>query len=217
MNLPAFFVFQEYILLCCQKVFYMRPGLSVPSPQLVQQVEAAIHSANGSGGLIDRPGKNVDPYHTCYALSGLSVAQHSPRRVNGAIDSTNSTSAAPDCPFPTVRGQDVAGSEWGNELADVDPRYNIVGDAVAFACTYYDLMDSGDKVDQAEAIARAIDAAEEIAFKPTLDVELRHVASSSSVSEINIPGAIEEQQHERQLPQICTSPWWPRRCPYRDH
>lgn len=40
---------QEYILICCQKP---------------------------SGGLIDKPGKPADPYHTCYTLSGLSIAQH---------------------------------------------------------------------------------------------------------------------------------------------
>lgn len=40
---------QEYILICCQ-----HPG----------------------GGLIDKPGKTWDVYHTCYALSGLSIAQH---------------------------------------------------------------------------------------------------------------------------------------------
>lgn len=40
---------QEYILICCQ-----RP----------------------TGGLIDKPGKPADPYHTCYTISGLSVAQH---------------------------------------------------------------------------------------------------------------------------------------------
>ena len=28
------------------------------------------------GGLIDKPGKGRDYYHTCYALSGLSVAQY---------------------------------------------------------------------------------------------------------------------------------------------
>lgn len=43
---------QEYILLCCQ---------------------------HASGGLIDKLEKNSDIYHTCYALSGLSIAQHSPR------------------------------------------------------------------------------------------------------------------------------------------
>lgn len=40
---------QEYILICCQ----------------VSQ-----------GGLIDKPLKNRDYYHTCYALSGLSISQH---------------------------------------------------------------------------------------------------------------------------------------------
>ncbi|XP_025160386.1 protein farnesyltransferase subunit beta-like [Harpegnathos saltator] len=38
---------QEYILVCCQHPL---------------------------GGLLDKPGKNRDLYHTCYALSGLSVA-----------------------------------------------------------------------------------------------------------------------------------------------
>uniref|UniRef100_A0A7N4P4V5 Protein farnesyltransferase subunit beta n=1 Tax=Sarcophilus harrisii TaxID=9305 RepID=A0A7N4P4V5_SARHA len=40
---------QEYILLCCQ----------CPA-----------------GGLLDKPGKSRDFYHTCYCLSGLSIAQH---------------------------------------------------------------------------------------------------------------------------------------------
>lgn len=37
-----------------------------------------LHCAqeNESGGLRDKPGKPRDFYHTCYALSGLSVAQH---------------------------------------------------------------------------------------------------------------------------------------------
>eukprot|EP00124_Ichthyophonus_hoferi_P004880 Ihof_evm1s601 gene=Ihof_evmTU1s601 len=40
---------QQYILLVCQ---------------------------NSQGGFFDKPGKSVDFYHTCYALSGLSSAQH---------------------------------------------------------------------------------------------------------------------------------------------
>jgi protein farnesyltransferase subunit beta len=40
---------QEYILLCCQSEY---------------------------GGLIDKPGKTADFYHTCYCLSGLSTSQH---------------------------------------------------------------------------------------------------------------------------------------------
>ena len=41
---------QQYLLICCQ---------------------------DPRGGLVDKPGKSRDFYHTCYALSGLSVAQHS--------------------------------------------------------------------------------------------------------------------------------------------
>ncbi|XP_045502785.1 protein farnesyltransferase subunit beta [Colias croceus] len=40
---------QEYIIVCCE------------APE---------------GGLVDKPGKPRDIYHTCYTLSGLSVAQH---------------------------------------------------------------------------------------------------------------------------------------------
>jgi protein farnesyltransferase subunit beta len=40
---------QEYVLICCQ-----RPN----------------------GGLIDKPGKPADLYHTCYTLSGLAISQH---------------------------------------------------------------------------------------------------------------------------------------------
>ncbi|KAG1671435.1 Protein farnesyltransferase subunit beta [Nymphon striatum] len=40
---------QEYLLICCQ---------------------------NTHGGLVDKPGKARDYYHTCYGLSGLTVAQH---------------------------------------------------------------------------------------------------------------------------------------------
>ncbi|XP_053681082.1 protein farnesyltransferase subunit beta [Anopheles nili] len=51
MNVSLFnrYALQEYVLICCQKP---------------------------SGGLIDKPGKPADLYHTCYTLSGLAVAQH---------------------------------------------------------------------------------------------------------------------------------------------
>ena len=42
---------QQYLLICCQ-------------------------NPRGTGGMIDKPGKPPDLYHTCYALSGLSLAQH---------------------------------------------------------------------------------------------------------------------------------------------
>ena len=59
---------QEYLLMCCQ---------------------------DSRGGLIDKPGKFRDFYHTCYALSGLSVAQY-------ALDSSASGGPAED--FSNVIG-----------------------------------------------------------------------------------------------------------------
>lgn len=40
--------------------------------------ESALHAyikicQSEEGGLFDKPGKSVDAYHTCYALSGYSV------------------------------------------------------------------------------------------------------------------------------------------------
>nr|CAD7439600.1 unnamed protein product [Timema bartmani] len=77
---------QEYILVCCQ------------------------HS---SGGLIDKPNKPRDIYHTCYTLSGLSIAQHSP---GGKL-----------C---------VVGGDR-NELECVEPAYNISTKAALDAMTYF--------------------------------------------------------------------------------
>ncbi len=53
---------QEYLLLCCQ---------------------------DQRGGLIDKPGKGRDFYHTCYCLSGLSVAQHMPDSSQAVLGSSN--------------------------------------------------------------------------------------------------------------------------------
>ncbi|XP_046971248.1 protein farnesyltransferase subunit beta [Vanessa cardui] len=66
---------QEYIIVCCQAY---------------------------DGGLLDKPGKPRDLYHTCYTLSGLSVAQHG----TGALD-----------PY-------VVGSPR-NELNSIHPLHNI--------------------------------------------------------------------------------------------
>ncbi|XP_049877825.1 protein farnesyltransferase subunit beta [Pectinophora gossypiella] len=78
---------QEYIIICCQS-----PG----------------------GGLIDKPGKPRDMYHTCYTLSGLSVAQHG----TGVGD-----------PF-------VVGSPR-NELNRVHPLHNIAPHLVYNAVHYF--------------------------------------------------------------------------------
>ena len=52
---------QRFVLLCCQ---------------------------DSDGGLRDKPGKYPDPYHTCYCLSGMAIAQHN----HGAHTCRNSMS-----------------------------------------------------------------------------------------------------------------------------
>lgn len=79
---------QEYIIICCQAL----PG----------------------GGFIDKPGKYRDIYHTCYALSGLSIAQHG----TGAGD-------------PYIVGRP------GNELNRTHPLYNVAPHLAYNALHYF--------------------------------------------------------------------------------
>lgn len=79
---------QEYVIICCQAL----PG----------------------GGFIDKPGKHRDVYHTCYALSGLSVAQHG----TGAGD-----------PFIVGRPS--------NELNRIHPLYNVAPHLAYNAVHYF--------------------------------------------------------------------------------
>ena len=72
------FGLQEYLLHCCQ-------------------------NPRGTGGMCDKPGKSADLYHTCYALSGLSLAQHNP---------------------DPLAGHSVLGSA-ANRLRRTDPVYNV--------------------------------------------------------------------------------------------
>ncbi|XP_030577776.1 protein farnesyltransferase subunit beta [Archocentrus centrarchus] len=80
---------QEYILLCCQ---------------------------NPTGGLLDKPGKSRDFYHTCYCLSGLSIAQHF-----GNMDHHHEL---------------ILGKEE-NRLAPTHPVYNICPEKVAQALQHF--------------------------------------------------------------------------------
>ncbi|CAH1790767.1 unnamed protein product, partial [Owenia fusiformis] len=81
---------QKYILVCCQ---------------------------HHGGGLIDKPGKPRDYYHTCYCLSGLSVAQH-------FMSCNNLTSK-------TIIG------DPDNELVETHPAYNIGLEAALKAGQYF--------------------------------------------------------------------------------
>uniref|UniRef100_A0A1A9WH29 Protein farnesyltransferase subunit beta n=1 Tax=Glossina brevipalpis TaxID=37001 RepID=A0A1A9WH29_9MUSC len=81
---------QEYILLCCQKA---------------------------NGGLIDKPGKPQDLYHTCYTLTGVAIAQHAESTLH-----------------PSVLGDPI------NELLPTHPLFNVPPQAVAQTTHYYEQL-----------------------------------------------------------------------------
>ncbi|XP_066279849.1 protein farnesyltransferase subunit beta-like [Branchiostoma lanceolatum] len=83
---------QEYVLICCQFI---------------------------SGGLIDKPGKARDFYHTCYCLSGLSIAQHF---IGGKYNHSHVMGPA------------------RNELHATHPVYNISPEAVVQANSYFGVL-----------------------------------------------------------------------------
>uniref|UniRef100_A0A1I8P731 Protein farnesyltransferase subunit beta n=1 Tax=Stomoxys calcitrans TaxID=35570 RepID=A0A1I8P731_STOCA len=83
---------QEYILLCCQK---------------------------SNGGLIDKPGKPQDLYHTCYTLSGIAIAQHSE-----------------SAEMPAVLGDPA------NELQPTHPLFNVPPEAVAHTTHFYQQLNN---------------------------------------------------------------------------
>jgi len=89
------FALQEYLLACCQA---------------------------DVGGLIDKPGKPRDYYHTCYCLSGLSVAQHNPHYL------------------PAAESVTVLGAS-GNLLEETDPVYNIAIKKVTQAKEYFSKLE----------------------------------------------------------------------------
>eukprot|EP00271_Cylindrocystis_brebissonii_P006673 TRINITY_DN1943_c0_g1_i1.p2 TRINITY_DN1943_c0_g1~~TRINITY_DN1943_c0_g1_i1.p2 ORF type:complete len:283 (-),score=53.65 TRINITY_DN1943_c0_g1_i1:160-1008(-) len=89
---------QGYILVCCQ--------------------------ASG-GGLIDKPGKKPDFYHTCYCLSGLSLAQH----VQGPDE-------------PPAPGA-VVGSYALNRLEPTDPLCNVQVDKYREALRFFRSSQNG--------------------------------------------------------------------------
>jgi len=83
---------QEYLLICCQ---------------------------DPRGGLVDKPGKSRDFYHTCYTLSGLAVAQH--------FDAEGVT-------------QKVVLGDSSNELKPTHFIYNVCVDSAERATKFYESL-----------------------------------------------------------------------------
>ena len=85
---------QEYLLMCCQDL---------------------------RGGLIDKPGKSRDYYHTCYALSGLSVAQYMMR--------SSSDGSGAEGKATSEEGVNVIGSDTNQVVSHtfLSPSYELYG------------------------------------------------------------------------------------------
>lgn len=119
---------QEYVFVCCQKP---------------------------TGGLIDKPGKPADLYHTCYTLSGASVAQHC-------------ETAKP----PLILGHP------DNELLPTHPVHNIPPKAVLDAYKYFlkhELIEA-----EHSANCNGTPAGDDVEMSETTDEPLRSVSSSRS-------------------------------------
>ena len=87
---------QSYVLVCCQMAV---------------------------GGLLDKPGKRRDYYHSCYTLSGVSVLQHYPHSAElGPFDDK------------------VVFGHASNLLQPTHPVFNIRMDKVSGALEYFDVL-----------------------------------------------------------------------------
>lgn len=92
---------QEYLLLCCQQ---------------------------DDGGLRDKPSKSRDFYHTCYALSGLSYAQH----------------------HLNAEENNVLGDLAMNELRPANPIFNVCLDKVDRMTKYFARKDKQRRPDKSD-------------------------------------------------------------------
>ncbi|KAF5394854.1 Terpenoid cyclases/protein prenyltransferase alpha-alpha toroid [Paragonimus heterotremus] len=178
---------QEYILLCCQKVSHTRTNGFDPHIN-------ATPRGGGSGGLIDKPGKNPDCYHTCYALSGLSVAQHCPRPYEDSRSVLPGSTDMSVLPRPT-QCVETLGDDPDNELADLDPRHNISHDGLALMVTYFRELDKGRSSEEAKQLA--IQAAENCRIP-----EVRRQV----VIEHNTDQPVSSPEHDSTSTGTCTTP-----------
>jgi protein farnesyltransferase subunit beta len=90
------------------------------------------------GGLIDKPGKRADAYHTCYNLAGLSATQHT--CTYEAETKTNLSGSNLDAPFYwKPRGLYEKGKVWGeNDLVgEIHPIFVVPFQAVDECRKYF--------------------------------------------------------------------------------
>ena len=103
-------------------------GLSFDEVMLQRYILLCAQDVNG--GLRDKPSKPKDFYHSCYNLSGLSVAQH-------ALSSWPLTSFEADEDNDTKKLNSLFGDASVNILGRTDPVLNIRLERVVFAATQF--------------------------------------------------------------------------------
>ncbi|PVU96651.1 hypothetical protein BB561_001045 [Smittium simulii] len=91
---------QKYIILCCQK--------------------------NNVGGLRDKPGKSPDYYHTCYCLSGLSLAQNGV--VNLLSNSSQDLDSTATLGYKLFNNENLIFGSQKNAVPEINPVFNISPD-----------------------------------------------------------------------------------------
>jgi protein farnesyltransferase subunit beta len=90
------------------------------------------------GGLIDKPGKRADAYHTCYNLAGLSATQH--RYVyNGEVRTEIGGAALDAAYYWKTQGLCEEGRVWGDEdvVGEVHPIFVVPFRAVHECRRYF--------------------------------------------------------------------------------
>eukprot|EP01053_Blabericola_migrator_P007333 Blabericola_migrator_1__7332@NODE_372_length_9256_cov_73_169986_g297_i0_p2_GENE_NODE_372_length_9256_cov_73_169986_g297_i0NODE_372_length_9256_cov_73_169986_g297_i0_p2_ORF_typecomplete_len465_score76_95Prenyltrans/PF00432_21/3_3e07Prenyltrans/PF00432_21/4_9e08Prenyltrans/PF00432_21/2_4e12Prenyltrans/PF00432_21/5_9e10Prenyltrans/PF00432_21/1_1e07SQHop_cyclase_N/PF13249_6/1_6e05SQHop_cyclase_N/PF13249_6/3_5SQHop_cyclase_N/PF13249_6/5_6e02SQHop_cyclase_N/PF13249_6/1_8e03TED_complement/PF07678_14/0_ len=69
------FPIESYVLLACQPCLGALDTSSEETGGTLTRASSIPHQGK-CGGFCDKPGKSPDYYHTCYALSGLSIVRH---------------------------------------------------------------------------------------------------------------------------------------------
>ena len=87
-----------------------------------------------TGGLRDKPGKGRDYYHTCYCLSGASVA--ATMLATPAGPPPDGEAAAEEADGPPTAATAQVPADWTSARL-VNPVYNVAADKVEQALAYF--------------------------------------------------------------------------------
>jgi prenyltransferase beta subunit len=97
-----------------------------------------------NGGLRDKPSKQRDFYHSCYALSGLSILQHYAGTEIADVNGDETSSSTPDQQPPSQPTHvDSYGHRPSNLVSQTHPCYNIHVNRVQQILGHFRQLDNG--------------------------------------------------------------------------